>query len=223
MSRYRKIIISLLLASACMGFLSAAPGEPAAYTKGIKIQGGYDSVAAINVTPLATQSEGYLLGMPFPLNDSSVMVNASEKGRLIAKWNVLSNRRFLLDITAEIMHPESEDNTKEASYVNGLGYILKFVYNLSYYSGQEVNFIENGMLELKVADSTVKKVQEFKDMDILKELALDTDSLVGSAEGSVYFKFDNSTTSLLTDEALYSSLPDGNYLARVVITLKVPV
>ena len=175
---------------------------------------------------MAAQSEGYLSGMPFPLDDSSVRFTSSERGRPIAKWNVLANKRFLIDVKAEILHPASEDdeaNKDKAAYDNGLGYILKFVYNLSFYADKKVNTIENGELELKVPESNAVKVHTFSDKDILTDVAIDVDSLVGSAEGTVYFKFDESTTAVIENEALYAALPDGNYTAKVIMTLKVPL
>ena len=194
---------------------------PKHYTKGVMIQGGYDDVAAINITPLSSQAEGYLLGMPFSLNDSSVLAGASEKGRAIAKWNVLTNSRFLIDITAEILHPESEDKTENIAYSNGLGYILTFVYNMSYYSNNKIYFIDNASFPFEVVERNDGKTRTLKDVNLLQNVQLDSNSLVGSADGSVYFIFNETSTELIKNDVGYASLPDGNYIAKVTLTLKV--
>ena len=210
-----KCIMAFLLLFFSEGLLMAA--NP--YYKNVLIQGGYDDVAAINITAIPAQSEQYKIGMPFSLSDPSVHFGNSEKGRLIANWNLLSNGQFKIDVDAEIMHNYKEDGV-QGGYRDGLGYVLLFVYNLSYYAGGKVYYIQDGSFRIDVPDSSTSSTVKISDIDILRGIQLDSRSLVGSADGDIYFMFDESSTGILTTSS-YNSLPDGNYSAKVTLTLKV--
>ena len=215
-SRYQRLVMIFAVLMILTGNLFA--DKP--YHKKIMIQGGYDSVGAINITAIPAQSEQYKIGMPFALNDTSTYFGKSEKGRLIAYWNLLANGQFKIDVDAEILHNYSENNVTSGAYKDGLGYELLFIYNLSYYTGGNVYYIQNGNFKVKVPDSTRDTKVKISDIDILQGITLDKGSLVGSADGDIYFMFDESTTGLL-DSSAYNSLPDGNYTAKVTLTLKV--
>lgn len=109
-SRYQRLFIVLALFLIFTGELFAV--KP--YYKKIMIQGGYDSVGAINITAIPAQSEQYKIGMPFALNDPSTYFGKSEKGRLIANWNLLANGYFKIDVDAEILHNYKENEIGRA-------------------------------------------------------------------------------------------------------------
>ena len=213
--RIHAIVMVLILSAVLPSFLLA----DVPYQKKIIIQGGYDDVGAINIVAVPAQSEQYKIGMPFSINDSSVYYGSSDKGRLIANWNVLANNQFYIDVEAEIMHHESENDVVDTGYDNGLGYILTFTYNLSYYSGDELFYIPERKFLINVPDSETSTIVKITNINLLEGVDLKPNSLVGSADGDIYFIFDQFTTDLVKNA--HSSLLDGNYTASVKMFLKV--
>ena len=212
MKKRTMILVLMLL---CVTSLCFAAKE---YKKEIKIQGGYDAVASISVTPIPSQAESYKIGMPFAIDDPSVQQGASARGRLIANWSILANFPMLIDVEAEVMHHSSENEL--ANYEHGLGYRLVFVYSLSYTKDGVESHIPNAFFPIPVPKGSAKTVT-VSNIDLLGGQTIEKDSLVGSADGEVFFTFDESTTNnIIKNPTEFEKLPNGNYIANVTLKMK---
>ena len=77
----------------------------------------------VNVVPLAAQTQSYIMGMPFSVDDALVAYDYGLEGRQIATWSILTNVPFTVSVNAEdLKHTEQEKS---------LPYYLCFNYSLS--------------------------------------------------------------------------------------------
>ena len=216
MKRFMSILI-IMLSVMCTVSAATSSGKQ---SKEIKIQGGYDTVSTINIVPIAAQVENFMIGMPFSLDDISIRYKAGYKGRAIATWNILTNSNFTLKIFGEQLHNYTEDKLQQ--YENGLGYILTFEYNLSYNSNGKPLDKRDQTFEVEIPGGmSSPRVTSSKDINILDGYAIDPGSLVGSADGTIYFKLDEQTTQERFTSGGYVNLLDGNYSAQVYVVLQI--
>ena len=213
----RIFIISLLFLSLSSVFAEYS----ATLTKHLTIQGGFREALYIQVVPIASQSQSYIMGMPFSIEDSLVQFGYSRYGRQVAQWSLLANEDFRIQIDA----PDLEW-LKNDSYPNidncELPYILTFEYQIAYYpvnsSSPQYETRRfavrsegaSGNAPASHAGMTLNTYdQATNGLNIFGNEAVDFGSFVGSVEGIIYFKFD--------ENADISAAPGGDYNASVTI------
>lgn len=219
-----KRFVSIILIALSLSSLFATEKST---TKSFRLQGGYDNTISVQVTGIAALEMQGLVGMPFDIQDKSVLSSNKGNGREIAKWSMLSNTPFYVIVEATSMH-----NTAllEGQWTddNSLEYQMVLSYELVYdHDGSSVTKSAN------LTFDTEKKTQEpsfdsypvsdtaFKTSfkyDIFSDLpATDSAKFVGSLDGSIYFKFTDSSSIKVYDDDV---IPKGNYTAEVKIILE---
>lgn len=222
MRRIVSILSILILISA-----SLAAEYKIQSSKPLELQAGYDSVAYIGVEPIAAQSQAYLQGMPFNIEESYVAYGATENGRQIATWSMLSNTNVKLRITAELMH-----HVSEASLY--LPYKLLFTYEIGYID-ENGKPQTSGEQEFSITTSGLPSSDEKPDSNTFEVFPLEnigsfvnqTSSenekyyYVGNLNGSVYFQFTSWSTEIINANKGINNqnLPSGNYQAMVTIEM----
>ena len=103
----KRIITFLITCFISLGLFAAYQHE---ISKPIQLQAGYDAVAFIEVEEVSSQSQAYIQGMPFNIEESYVQYGATEDGRLIAHWSMISNSQVKIRVTAEPMHHETKSS-----------------------------------------------------------------------------------------------------------------
>ena len=69
-------------------------------TKHIAIQGGYGAVIYVTADPIASQSQGYIMGMPFSIEDRLVQFDYQRYGRQVAQWSMMANSEYNIKVKA---------------------------------------------------------------------------------------------------------------------------
>lgn len=211
----KKLMVMLTL------FLSllVLEADPKTETKHLAIQGGLGSVMYVDVHPIASQSQYYIMGMPFSVEDDLVDFNYGRYGRLVANISMLANSRFKIKVSAPDLSWIKNDSYEEESW--NLPYILTFECDVSYYLVNSVTPInDNFIFAVKSVSANDTKPQSHSKVEIapaggdvsLFNDNVDYDSLVGNAEGRVYFKF--------AQNADIVKAPGGDYIADVIIELE---
>ena len=219
-------IIALIISVFCISVL------PAQYvkqlSKPLELQAGYDTVAFITVDEIPAQSQAYLQGMPFNIEESYVAYGATENGRQIANWSMISNTNIKLRITAAPMHHVSE-------YSLYLPYTLYFTYEIGY-TDSAGNSQTSGSRHFSITtsgsptseDNPTANTTEISPMDGLSIDSSSSDQnteyyYVGSLNGGIYFQFTEWSTERIADPANKGinsqNLPSGNYQAIVTIEM----
>lgn len=221
----RIFITSLIIVSA----LFSINAKVTLRTKSFRLQGGYDEIIDVNVTGIAAQQMQGLVGMPFDIKEKSVLSSNRGDGREIAKWSMISNVPFLIKIDATSMHNETllEGQWNDE---NSLNYQMIFSYKLIY-EKDNISSAKESLITLNTGSRSQNPEFEgypekidgsnYKSrfcFDIFDGVALaDSDTFVGSLDGSIYFKFDDDSSVKVFDD---DAIPSGNYVATVKITLE---
>ena len=200
-------------------------------SKPLQLQAAYDEVAFIDIKEIASQSQAFLQGMPFNIEESYVAYGGTENGRLVATWSMITNDKVKIRIAAQPLLPEDPDMAKNAS---PLSYRLLFTYLLGY-SDDNNNHHEIAGEEFEVYSSTSSFDPESPvysgEFDPMGSIAFGQNSgqtaetkdysYVGSLDGSIYFQFTQEATTLIDRYRGQDSpvLPAGNYTAEVRIEL----
>lgn len=244
----KKIIISLII---LIIFLSPATADFATETtKRLILQAGYGDVLDFVVTPIAAQSQSFIIGMPFNIDDTYVQYTGSTpsnssifgsgSGRTIAEWNMLFNTPVKVKIDAEpLMSNEmKKEHSSDSNYQ--LTYSLAFDCVLSFYAGNSLNTSEIFIVydgntdSTYIWDSTTKKtVPDAATMnddkwdgyasfaELFKSYSnYDASAYTGNAQGVVIFGFTEEATNKLNAENSYTYFPEDEYSATVTITLE---
>ena len=211
--RKNTLVIFLLLLS----FSSFGKEYSLEMTRRFSLQAGFDSAMDISITPIAAQSQSYIAGMPFSIEDGQVQYQNTSQGREIARWNVLSNTDFNIKISGTKLFPVDETGQMMTTK-KGLDYYLVFDYRLGYVtaSGQ---YEATGTEEYYSANGT----EYFT--DLTEGYTGDVNAFIGGVDGSIFFRFDEaSSVRIASDSSNDSSsedyLPPGDYHAEVTITLE---
>lgn len=206
----KRFVLSIVILFIC----SFAFAEIKTQTKGIRIQAGYQDFASLRITPVAAQSEAYLIGMPFNIEENYVQYDADTSGRVIANWSVLSNTRFKLEIesisplvcsTNRLISPE-------------FPYILTFEYNISYSKdGVDNNQLSGEWRIVSDDDSTYGFV-------LPQEVVSSDNFFIGSVSGNIYFMFAETmewkgSVMNVTDVVRSDDAPPGSYYAAVKVKI----
>lgn len=219
----KKLLTLCLIALIALCDITAVPKD---HTKSFRLQGGYDETIAVSVTGIAALEMQGLVGMPFDIQDKSVLSSNKGDGREIAKWSMISNTPFYIKVEATSMHNTSLVDG-QWNDENSLEYQMVMSYKLVYDDdGDAVTKVANlffdteknvtndaGVFVSKNHYTSVFKFDIFKDLSISQDNKL----FVGSLDGSIYFKFTDFSTIKVFDDA---KIPPGNYSATVTITLE---
>lgn len=212
----KKIVVLIILFILVESFLCAEYVSED-MTKDFTLQAGYGTVLQIEMEEIPAQTNLYVAGMPFNIEDFQVQYAETEHGREIATWRLLSNTTdFRLSITGEPLY-WTGDSTKQTGV---LDFILNIQYVLGYYlpdgsiSSNNVRWIE-----YRTEDE-----QPFV-VNLLEGVQVAKDTFIGSVNGSVFFEFTpSSSQSILNDMEntdAESTYPPGNYVADVIFKLEV--
>ncbi len=199
----KRIIFILIL----MLSISSLAAETKIKTRSFRIQGGYSQVMDLAVTPVPAQTQSYIVGMPFNIEDTYVQWGTTEKGRLIANWNFLSNEP---NVTLKISADPLRSATRTS---NPLDYQLIFTGNLNFYdangnsSSEEIEIVHT-------ADSSTEQTYQLASLEIQNE------SYIGEVNGAIYFMFTEESSAYLNGNPDYNELPAGDYVAEVRLTLE---
>lgn len=208
-------------------------------TSVIELQGAYGVALNMNITPIAAQTESFISGMPFNIEEEFVKYQPNSDGRAIATWNVLSNTKFDIYIKADNMVPVLEPGSTYNPDVP-LSYILTFSYNLSYadltgFDGAGSFWLTSGVnnsfgstaastTEITVVEDieygeslsgTFYKINLFNSDSFNDEF----EGFTGSVDGRIFFKFTEEATKAIEgdndpDPSNYV-YPVGDYTASV--------
>lgn len=178
-------------------------------SRAISLQGAVGAVSELYIKPISAQTTSYRFGMPFDIQDISVSSTAAD-GRPIAHWSVLSNTKFIIEITTmEKLHHVDAASTDE-----GFDYTLTFTYDLSYFEGSEQ--------KQDSGEPAISTFDDNKSIDIVPNTA-NSSSFIGSVDGTIYFKFavdpDSGESSTALDNRIDAAQP-GSYEALVVLTVE---
>ena len=189
------------------------------------IQGAYGSVVKVVFSQIATQSSSFSVGMPFDIEGRLVKYSATEDGRLISYWSVVSNAKFKLEISADKLTSVKKSNGKSTE----LDYILKFTYDLGY---KDANGVQKALSGNFSINTETQKCTYMKANGDQTEVSPDNDgfytvdlmpttgnkSIIGSVEGCVYFMFTSlSTTEIHKTEN--NTVLSGDYTADVTVKI----
>ena len=237
----KKVITLLTVLLIVLSFASAASWTESMYRSGV-VQGAYGSVVKVVFTQIPTQSSSFSVGMPFDIEGRLVQYSATEDGRLISYWSVLSNSKFKLYISAGKLQSESKKDGKPETE---LDYILKFTYSLGYkdLGGTQKTLSGNFSINTETEECTYvsadgaqktsapqqltmnysnennnpKVSDNYYEVDLMPTSTSD-ESIIGSVDGSVYFMF---TSKSSADIAKTENNPvvSGDYTATVKVVI----
>ena len=197
----KKAVIILILIFLVLVRISSAPIEVA--HDSFTIQAGYGAVQEVSFHEIPAQSYSYIAGMPFNIEEQFVQYGQTENGRQIATIDMLSNQPMKLIFNGEQMMHEIEESTP-------LDYIITIEY-------EEGRFSNNSIVE---GDSkTFTFDSRTSDAELILGEDADANTFIGSVDGLVYFMFTRKSSSVIAG-ADDSTLPPGNYGARVWVTIE---
>lgn len=209
----KKIIIFILIfTSSLLSLFAWQPLE----TKALQIQAGVDKALEINVEPIPAQTEFFLIGMPFNIEEDYVKYSAELDGRIIAHWNILSNSQYSIFVDADKLH-----HVDTSSYPNAnLDYILTFTYDIGYIDVNNNSQSMKGEFVYNTANNSLSgsNVEENK----FKFTGNIKDSFIGLLDGDIYFMFTDSATNTIAanKENNSATVPQGDYIATVTLTME---
>ena len=159
-------------------------------TRHFDLQAGYGATSSINITPIPAQSQSYVVGMPFSIEDP--MVTDSMR-HVDAKGEPVMN----------------EDGSYEHE---GLDYILEFRYLLGYVGEGNTQDSREGEFtyESRIVTKTIS--------DLTMGYTGEGNAFIGTANGAIFFRFDDKSSGMI--ENPNNTLPAGDYMAHVKITLE---
>lgn len=194
------LVCSILIAAVLSGFAATYSSD---LSRAIQLQGAYREVVSLDFEEIAAQTQAYLIGMPFNIQDQTVQSSAGE-GRVISRWNIITNTPFTLRLSSEGMF--HEDDLVDKQDAHALHFNLKFSYNLSYYI--------DGVAKSSEASFTYDSRSGTTDGISLVPAGEvpDSSTFIGSVDGLVYFKFSTSSDAIDSD-----TYPPGKYYADVKV------
>lgn len=210
-------------------------------TATIELQGAYGTALNMTITPIAAQTESYLAGMPFNIEEDYVQYMANSDGRVIANWNVLSNDIFKIYIKADNMVYADETPNTPYNPKTPLSYYLTFTYNLAYptaeaFDGNGSFYLTSGeIMQYGASDNNTiisitdkeyvtsigNQTASFYEIDLFGDAfghVQEGAGFTGSVEGRISFKFTNSASKALLGIDTIDTrdqYPAGNYTANV--------
>ena len=223
----RKIFYMIIIFLFIFSFLFARSNAQSVQTKRLGVQAGVDETLYVSMVPIAAQSQAFIMGMPFSVDDSLVMYDYTRNGRQIATWSLLTNTNFEISVDADVLKHVGSDEAGENEVVS-LPYFLCFEYALSYFpvnstapiSHQDAFVIRSEGSDsistpaayngYKIYESYNGEVSDANTFSILQ--GADYTSFIGTLEGSIYFKF--------AEDAEPENAKGGDYTADVILTVR---
>ena len=202
----RKLIIFAFSILMFISFLHAERKE----TRSFDIQGAYGEVCEIYVEPIPAQSQTYVAGMPFSIEDATVQPGATTAGgRYIADWGFISNTDVNLYVMGEYLTsvetlPKSENHAE-------LPYTLTFEYELAYNDADGTVTSFTGTFEY-----TNSSGENYYKYEIIPSGINAESGFLGALNGAIYFEFVNTIKS----SSSYDSYPAGDYTANVYVVIE---
>lgn len=190
-------------------------------TRHFDLQAGYGATSSINITPIPAQSQSYVVGMPFSIEDPMV-TDSTGFGRQIATFTLLSNVDFNIIIEpaasydGKMRHVDAKGEpvmNEDGSYEHeGLDYILEFRYLLGYVGEGNTQDSREGEFtyESRIVTKTIS--------DLTMGYTGEGNAFIGTANGAIFFRFDDKSSDMIEDPN--NTLPAGDYRAHVKITLE---
>lgn len=219
----KKVIVLVVLSICFLSYANAAT-QYSVNTKYLSIQGGYGDTLYVGVTPIAAQTQGYIMGMPFNIEDALVAWDYPRNGRQVALMSLNTNCDFNISVAA----PALALNSTSESF--SLPYYLVFELRVAYYmlnsntpkfetktfvvSSEGTKVEDNSSFVSEVSEprlSSSEDIHESGSSFSFMDPDVDYGSFLGSMEGIIYFKFARS--------ADIEGAPGGDYTANVVITV----
>lgn len=219
-------LLVLLVSSVLFGVANSVQ------SKRIGVQAGVGTTLFVNVSPIASQSQAYIMGMPFNVDDTLVSYGYNRNGRQVASWSLLTNVPFSIKV-------EAADLKHGTEYT--LPYYLCFVYSLSYYAVDAANptareraFVikseGNTDTATPPAYSNVLSDEEYYSIhnsgvsfNLISDVSYES-RFVGTLDGLIYFKFGSATQSSSSGgQGLLDKAPGGEYSALVTVTVEAEV
>lgn len=216
------VLLVLLVSSVLFGVANSVQ------SKRIGVQAGVGTTLFVNVSPIASQSQAYIMGMPFNVDDTLVSYGYNRNGRQVASWSLLTNVPFKIKVKA--------DDLKHGTGYT-LPYYLCFVYSLSYYAVDAANptareraFVirseGNKDTAIPPAYSNVLSAEEYYSIynsedsfNLISDVSYES-RFVGTLDGLIYFKFGSATPGV---QGLLNKAPGGDYSALVTVTVEAEV
>lgn len=216
-------IISIVLS------LEVPAVDPYSRTKSFDIQGAFGDVVEIIVDPIPSQTQAYLMGMPFNIEDNQVQYGATESGRLIANWSFISNLpNVSLRIDGE---PLAYKNNPSLS--TPLDYELRLFYRIGFYNenGDLVDIGNGTPIVYSTNDEVDGNYEGIEETYELFARNIQDGTYIGSLNGTIYFMFTEESSEMLKpadgSRPPYENLgdgraffPGGEYVATVTLTLE---
>ena len=202
-----------------------------ASTKELKLQAGYGEITECSIRTISSMGLTQYSGMPFDIFDPYVQYkfgtdNPSNGQRIIARWDLISNCNFSLEINATPLKHVSLESTP-------LYYKLAHHFELSYLTSTgTTDSIEGWYVFFPNETATDGSGQTRVYMEgsylagnpVFSEIVGDywalQDTFIGAVNNDIYFGFTENTSKFLAS-AEAQNLPDGNYKANVTITLTI--
>lgn len=225
MRRAIHMIITFLFISSSL--FAVRSNAQSVQTKRLGVQAGVDETLYVSMVPIAAQSQAFIMGMPFSVDDSLVSYDYTRNGRQIATWSLLTNTEFEISVDADVLEHVDSDKAGENETVK-LPYFLCFEYALSYFpvnSTEPISHQDAFVIRSEGSSSTSTPVayinyhvyesyngtdSDSNTFSILPNA--DYTSFIGTLEGSVYFKF--------TKDADPENAKGGDYTANVTLTVR---
>ncbi len=207
-------------------------------TRSFDLQGAFGTVAEIDIEPVAAQTQSYIQGMPFNIEDELVQYNEVvddkgnreiQSGRYIADMSLISNKDFNIFIRADKLR--SVRANKEGNHAE-LDYVLTFDCSLAYYTPSS-----GGTSTEDTPTPTEDNIRLIYDTSaagtnwLMYDIFEDGTAFlgfVGSLNSSVYFHFTKEASNTISTaknsaDGGYETLPYGDYTANVYIVLEATV
>ena len=203
----KKIIIFILIfTSSLLSLFAWQPLE----TKALQIQAGVDKALEINVEPIPAQTEFFLIGMPFNIEEDIVQYHSDDVGRRIATIDIISNTRFRMTVTSDGPMKHIENDGVRTVTSTPLNYILTFQFLLGYYEGGNIN---------ESATTTIRYRTAGSDTSWTIGASPDPETFLGTVDGTIYFMFDQAASAFIASSD-DTSLRPGNYDSTVTIIVE---
>lgn len=187
-------------------------------SKPLSLQAGYGKVTKVNITEISSSNDPeFRIGMPFNIEDDSVNVSNAQNGRIIAKWDFVSNTPFSLKIDAKPLKHE-KDTSFELPYNLALDFTLSYTSGTVRDSKAGCFTCSNGETKLlNENNDTIGKPDTDGYVSIsslLNNSSAEKNGFIGSASGYIRLSFADE------DKTIIENAPAGQYSGEVTIHIK---
>ena len=202
--RIKRVYFLISILFITFGLLPSISAYTPVRSDSFTLQAGYEESLEVSVQEIPAQSNAYIAGMPFDIEESLVQYGATPDGRRIATIDLLANTPFSLEISGGGMqHIGGEKAAQD------LHYILNFDMEIGSYEGETSIGQDEKFSFRSRTGSPMKWTPEIDFTD---------GTFIGVVNGYIYFMFDQETTNFISTSN-DTTLPPGEYGTDVVITI----